>query len=240
MFEANPTIRRISDERIASGSLTYNQVINRTGVLLLLTSVTFALTWRGIQTEQISPVVGFAGSILGFVLGLILAFTQITNPIMIGAYAICQGAALGTISVFVNARYPGIALQAVGGTMGCFLTVLWLYSMRVLRATPLFTKVIIGSLIGIAVLYGVNFIMSLFGVPLGIVTGNSGLSIGLSLFIVAIGALSFVIDFAAIEQAVAEGIDEKYGWRFAFGLIMGLVWLYLEILRLLMKMRSRD
>jgi uncharacterized YccA/Bax inhibitor family protein len=240
MFEANPTIRRLSDGRVQTGALTYNGVIHRTGILLLLTGVTFALTWRGLLTEDISPAVGMAGAIVGLILGLIISFTQATNPFLIGAYAICQGALLGTVSCFVNARYPGIALQAVTGTLGCFTAVLWLYSIRVLRATPIFVKVISAALFAIMALYLVNMIAGLFGHPLGIVNGSSGFSIGLSAVIVIVAALSFVIDFAAIEQAVGDGVDEKYGWLFAFSLLVGLVWLYMEILRLLTKMRSRD
>jgi uncharacterized YccA/Bax inhibitor family protein len=240
MFEVNPAIKRLSESRAISGGLTYNGVINRTGVLVLATGVTFVLTWRGLQTGALSPSLGLAGSIVGLILGLVIIFTRATNPLLIGTYALAQGAALGTISYFVNQRFPGIALQAVAGTLGCFLVVLWLYSMRVLRATPLFAKVIIGALCGIALLYLANLVSSLFGHPLEIVTGNSMFSIGLSAVIVLVGSLSFVLDFAAIEQAVQEGADERDGWHYAFALLLGLIWLYIQILQLLSKLRSRD
>lgn len=223
-----------------SGGLTFNAVINRTGTLVLATGATFVLTWRGLQSGSVSPTLGIVGAIVGLVLGLFIAFTRSTNPIAIGAYAVAEGALLGTISYFANLRYPGIAMQAVGGTLGCFFVVLWLYSMRVLRATPMFVKVVSAAIVGIALLYIVNLVAALFGHPLGIVTGNSTLSIGLSAVIVVVAAISFVIDFAAIEQAVNEGADEREGWYFAFGLLVGLVWLYIEILRLLTKLRSRD
>ena len=99
---------------------------------------------------------------------------------------------------------------------------------------------VMGAIVGIALFYAVDLIAGLFGHPLGIVRGNSGLSIGLSAFIVVIAAISFVIDFAAIEQAIAEGVEERQGWHFAFALLVGLIWLYIEILRLLSKLRSRD
>jgi uncharacterized YccA/Bax inhibitor family protein len=240
MFEANPVIKRLSDERALAGALTYNGVIHRTGVLLLATSVTFALTWRGLQSGDLTPAIGFGGIILGLVLGLVIAFTRLTNPFVIGAYAVCEGAALGTISYFANQKYPGIALQAVAGTFGCFFVVLWLYSLQVLRATPMFVKVITAALLGIVVLYLADFVAGMFGHPFDIVRGNSNFSIGLSAVIIVFASLSFVIDFAAIDQAITEGVEEKQGWRFGFALLVGLVWLYIEILRLLSKLRSRN
>lgn len=240
MFEVNPAIKRLSETRTDSGSLTFNGVINRTGALLLATGVSFGLTWRFLASGDVSPMLGFAGMIVGLVLGLVIIFTHATNPILISAYALAQGTMLGTLSYFVNLKYPGIAMQAVAGTLGCFTVVLWLYSMRVLRATPVFTKVIVGALIGVALLYVVDMVAGLFGHPLEMIHGNSMLSIGISGLIVLLAAVSFVLDFAAIEQAVNEGVDEREGWHFAFALLVGLIWLYVEMLRLLTKLRSRD
>jgi uncharacterized YccA/Bax inhibitor family protein len=178
--------------------------------------------------------------LVGLGLALVIIFTRATNPVLIGAYAATQGLALGVISYFANQRYPGIALQTVAGTLGCFSVVLLLYSLRVLRATPVFVKVISAALIGIVALYAVDLVAGFFGHPLEIVRGNSTGSIGVTAVIVVIAALSFVIDFAAIEQAIDQGVDVRQGWHFAFALLVGLVWLYLEILRLLSKMRSRN
>jgi uncharacterized YccA/Bax inhibitor family protein len=240
MFEANPVIRRVSNERALAGALTYNGVINRTGVLLLTCSVAFALTWRGLQSGDLSPAIGIGGLLVGLVLGLVISFTRITNPVIIGVYALCEGVGLGAISYFMNRQYPGIALQAVAGTFGCFFVVLWLYSLKVLRATPMFVKVVSAAIIGVALLYFVDMIAGFFGHGFEFVRGNSGMSIGLSALIVVLASLSFVIDFAAIDQAIEEGVDEREGWRFGFALLVGLVWLYIEILRLLSKLRSRD
>ncbi len=240
MFEANPTIKRLGDEGVVTTPLTYNGVIHRTGALLLVTSVTFALTWRGLQSGELSPAIGLGGTLAGLVLALIIIFSRATNPLLIGSYAVTQGLALGVISYFANLRYPGIALQAVGGTLGCFFAVLWLYSINVLRATPLFVKVISAALIGIVALYLVDLVAGIFGHPLDIVRGNSGLSIGITAVVVIVAALSFVIDFAAIDEAIAGGVDARQGWRFAFSLLVGLVWLYIEMLRLLSKLRGRN
>ena len=240
MFDANPTIRRLGNEGVVTNPLTYDGVIHRTGALLLITALTFALTWRGLITGAVAPEMGLVGSLVGLVLALAIIFTRATNPFLIGAYALTQGLALGVISYYANERYPGIALQAVAGTIGCFSVVLFLYSMRVLRASPTFVKVIMSALLGIMALYLVDLVAGFFGHPLEIVRGNSGMSIGITAVIVLVASLSFVIDFAAIEQAVTEGADAKQGWRFAFSLLVGLVWLYIEILRLLTKLRSRD
>jgi uncharacterized YccA/Bax inhibitor family protein len=240
MFEVNPAIKRLSETRASAGGLTYNGVINRTGVLLLATGVSFVLTWKGLQSGAVSPSLGTVGAIVGLVLGLFIAFTRATNPLLIVLYALAQGTMLGTVSFFANERFPGIALQAVAGTLGCFCVVLWLYSLRVLRATPVFVKVVVGAMIGVALLYLVDIVAGFFGHPLAILNGNSGLSIGISGLIVLLAAVSFVLDFAAIERAVAEGADERDGWHFAFALLVGLIWLYIEILRLLTKLRSRD
>jgi uncharacterized YccA/Bax inhibitor family protein len=239
MFEANPTIKRLGETGVVTTPLTYNGVTHRTGVLLLVTAVTFGLTWRGLQSGQLSPAIGLGGLLLGLVLALIIIFSRATNPLLIGAYAVTQGVSLGVISYFANARYPGIALQAVGGTLGCFLAVLWLYSIKVLRATPVFVKVISAALLGIMALYLVDLVAGLFGHPLDMVRGNSGLSIGITAVVIIVASLSFVIDFAAIDEAVAGGVDARQGWRFAFSLLVGLVWLYIEMLRLLSKLRSR-
>lgn len=239
MFNANPAIQRLSNDR-ASGTITIDGVIHRTGFLLAITGVSFWATWQGIQAGSVPAGAGIAGILIGFVLALIISFTRTANPILISSYAVAEGVGLGTISYLVNRAYPGIAASAVTCTMGVFLSTLVLYRMRILRATPTFVKVLTGAILGVSVLYLVNLIAGLFGHPLEIVVGNSMGSIALSGFIVLIAALSFVIDFNEIELAVENGADASYAWRCSFGLLVGLVWLYIEILRLMMKLRSRN
>ena len=240
MFQANPAIRRLEHDGVISNPLTYNGVIHRTGALLVVTCITFALTWNGLETGQLSPNVGIGGMIVGLVLGLIIAFTRITTPLLIVPYAAAEGVLLGAVSYFANQRYPGIALEAIIATLGCFFAVLWLYSLKILRATPTFVKVISAALIGIVALYLVGMVSRLLGHPMTFLHDSSTLSIGISVVVIVVASLSFVIDFAAIDEAVAQGVDSRQGWRFAFCLLVGLVWLYLEILRLLSKLRSRD
>jgi uncharacterized YccA/Bax inhibitor family protein len=240
MFQANPTIRRLTGDGVVTNPVTYNGVMHRTGFLVLVTCITFALTWRGLQSGEVLPVAGIAGSLIGLVLALIIIFTRTTNPVLISLYAVTQGLALGVISYFAELQYAGIALQAVGGTIGCFFAVLLLYSMQILRATPVFVKVISAAMLAILALYLVDLVAGLFGHPLAFLRGSSGLSIGITAVIVVVAALSFVLDFAAIDEAVTQGVDARYGWRLAFGLLVGLVWLYIEMLRLLTKLRGRD
>ena len=183
---------------------------------------------------------GIFGAVVGLVLALIIIFTKSSNPFLISCYAAAEGVALGAFSYLAEIRYPGIAAQATAGTMGCFLSVLVLYRTRILKASPAFTKILVSAMLGITLLYVGDFVSGLFGHPFSVVHGNSNLSIGVSVIIVLVAALSFVIDFAQIEEAVQSGADARYAWRCSFGLIVGLVWLYMEILRLLMKSRSRN
>lgn len=240
MFQANPTIRRLETDGTVTNPLTYNGVIHRTGALLVVTCITFGITWNGLETGQFSPNVAIGGMIAGLVLGLLIAFTRITTPFLIVPYAAAEGVLLGAVSYFANQRYPGIAMEAVVATLGCFLVVLCLYSMKVLRATPTFVKVISAALFGIVALYLAGMVFRLFGHPLTFLHDSSTLSIGISIAVIVVASLSFVIDFAAIDEAVTQGVDSRQGWRFAFCLLVGLVWLYLEILRLLTKLRGRD
>lgn len=239
MFEANPALKRVQDSS-SGGTLTVNGVIHRTGILFLLTAAAYGFTWHGVTTGTVPPSAALIASLVGLVLGLVITFGRVTNPFFICAYALAQGAALGVISYFAELRFPGIAFQASATTLGCFATVLAFYRLRILNATPGLVKALTVAMIGIAVLYLVNLVSSLFGHPLGFLQDSSPLSIGISVVIVLVAALSFVVDFAQIEQAVDGGVDERQGWLLAFGILVGLVWLYIEILRLLMKLRSRD
>jgi uncharacterized YccA/Bax inhibitor family protein len=239
MFDANPTIKRISSH-VSAGRLTYDGVVHRTGALLLITVCSFAFSWNGLRDGSVPVGAGMAGLLGGFILGLIIIFTRATNPFLIGAYAVCEGVMLGIISYLTDLKYPGIPLQAVVGTVGCFLTVLALYGYGVLRATPVFVKTILVAMVGICLLYLTDLVCGMFGSPLGFLHGSSLVSIGISAVIVIVASLSFVIDFAAIEEAIGRGVDERFGWHLAFSLLVGLVWLYLEILSLLIKLRNRD
>lgn len=239
MFDSNPALSRSLDNS-ARGSVTVAGVIRRTAFLLGLVGAAFAVTWHGVSTGVIPMGFASIASIAGLLLGLAIIFLMPRNPVAISLYAVLEGAILGTIGYAVEAKYPGVSLQALVGTFGCFAVVLTLYSFRVLRATPGFVKVVIGLMLGVLALYLVDIVASAFGSPLGFLHDSSPLSIGISIGVCLLASISFVIDFSQIEDAVGSGVEEGHAWQFAFGLLVGLIWLYLEVLRLLIKLRSSD
>jgi len=246
MFDANPILTRTTNERRVNGVVTFDNIINRTGILVLVTMATYALAWAGMGANGIGGIapesfgtVAVVASLGSLVLGMYIIFARSCNPVLISLYAAAQGILLGTVSRVADMRYPGIAFETATSTFVIFLLVLGAYRLRILRATPLMMKIIVVGSIGVLALYLINMVGGFFGHSLEIVNGNSNASIGVSVFIVILAAISFVLDFARAEAAVNYGADEAYSWQIAFGLLVGLVWLYLEILRLLSKTRSR-
>jgi uncharacterized YccA/Bax inhibitor family protein len=223
--------------------MTLDDVVVRTVALLLLTGIAGAASW--VLLPAGSPVMALAvigSSLAGLVLGLVIAFARITNPFVISAYAVIEGVLLGVVSRFFEHAYSGIVIQAVIGTFGVFAIMAALYKLKVLRATPRFTRMVIGALIGVVVLSLVNWVVAIFGGNLGLidysVTGEvSWLPIVFSLVCIVVGALTFILDFDAVEQGVRYGLPERYAWYCAFGLLVGLIFLYWQILRLLSYLR---
>jgi uncharacterized YccA/Bax inhibitor family protein len=247
---SNPVLIRLGEAASAERSsigygplttermMSLDDVVVRTVGLLVLTGVSAALSWNLLTGGPILALAAFGSMLAGLVLGLVIAFARITNPVVIGAYAVVEGVLLGLVSKFFEARYPGIVIQAVVGTFGVFAGMAALYKLRVLRATPKFTRFVIGALIGVVVLSMVNWIVAMFGGNLHLVEygvdGKVGfLPIIFSLVCIGVGALTFILDFDMIEQGVRYGLPEKYAWYCAFGLLVGLIFLYWQILRLL-------
>lgn len=213
--------------------MTLDSVVQKTGLLLGILLVTGAVTWTlGLEA------LAFPAVLIGLVLALVITFKRSSNPGLIIAYAAVEGVFIGGISKLFEAQYSGIVLQAAVGTALCFGTVLALYSRGVLRATPRFTKMIIASMVGIFAMYMVNLLLSVFGSSVPGLNSSGPFGVIVSLVIVAVASLSFVLDFDMIERAVAQGAPEKESWRAGFGLVVGLVWLYIEMLRLLSKLRN--
>lgn len=219
-------------------TMTLDDVVVRTVALLAITGITGAASWFLLpDTGGIVFVALIASVLAGLGLGLAISFAQITNPLVISAYAVVEGVLLGVVSRFFEQRFDGIVLQAVVGTFGVFAGMAVLYKMRVLRATPKFARFVMGALIGVVLLMLANFVGAMFGANLGLRdygTGEVGwLPIIFSLVVVGVGALTFILDFDAVEQGVRYGLPERYSWFCAFGILAGLVFVYLEILRLL-------
>ncbi|HEX5740508.1 MAG TPA: Bax inhibitor-1/YccA family protein [Pilimelia sp.] len=216
--------------------MTVDDVVVRTVGLLALVGVSGAVAWRTVPQELALPVL-LGAAVTGLVLGLVIAFARVSNPLVIGAYALVQGAFLGLISKFFEARFPGIVVQAALGTFGTFFLMTGLYRLRVIRATPRFARVVIAAVIGVVALMLVNLVLALFDVNMGLRDGGP-LAIGFSVVCIVVAALTFILDFHQVEEAVRYGLPRKFAWNCAFGLVVGLVWMYLEILRLIGYLRD--
>jgi uncharacterized YccA/Bax inhibitor family protein len=218
-----------------TGRMTLDDVVIRTatvfGVLVLAAGATFAL-------KPSFPIV-LLGMVVGLVLGLVNSFKKNPSPALILAYAVAEGVFVGGISWYYESVWNGLVAQAVLGTLGAFSAMLALYKFRVIRATPRFQRILIIAGAG----YLVIGLVHLLGVMLGwwaSVYSTGGLGILISAFGVVLASLFLVLDFDFIEQGIRNGIPAKFAWTAAFGLVVTLVWLYLEILRLLAILRGNN
>ncbi|HVQ89795.1 MAG TPA: Bax inhibitor-1/YccA family protein [Mycobacteriales bacterium] len=216
--------------------LTLDDVVMKTAACLGVLGATAAVAW----VFDLGAL-GIVGALVGFVLALIISFKQSTNPALILSYAAAEGVFLGGISRLFNDRWPGIVIQAVIGTGAVFGGMLVVYKTGAIRVTPRFTRWMLGALIGVVALMMVNLLAGLFngGHGIGLRDANSpGIAIAFSILCIGIAAFTFLLDFDMIEKAIRQGAPERFAWYAAFGLVVGLVWLYLEILRLLSYFRD--
>lgn len=213
--------------------MTLEGAVNKTAILL---SLCFGGAFIGWNVPALA--------IPSLIIGTILAFVTIfRSPAKAGStapfYAGFEGIALGGITVFAESQYPGIGIQAIGLTFGILASLLFCYKSGIIKPTENFRLMIFSATMGIALLYLVSFIMSFFGSGIGFIHSNGLFGIGFSLFVVGIAALNLVLDFDFIEEGADQGLPKYMEWYGAFSLMVTLVWLYIEILRLLMKIRSR-
>lgn len=217
-----------------TGRLTYDDVIVKTGGLLALLVATGAVTW------VMFPQLFFVGAIVGLVLGLVNAFKREPSPALIVAYTVAQGVFLGGISQAFEAQWSGIVLQAVLATVCTFGACLWLFRSGRVRVTPRFTRWLLFAMVGYLVFSLVNVVMMFAGVGGGdfgpLREGPIGIAVGL--IAVGLASASLIVDFDAIQRGVRNGVPKKYAWSAAFGLMVTLIWLYLEFLRLLAILRG--
>ncbi len=184
------------------------------------------------------PWLLFVAMIAGLGLAVVTAFKPRLAKFTGIAYSLCQGYLLGAISAFYGAQFPGIVAQAIIATLGVFLMMLVLYGLRILRATPKFVKGVIAATFGIAVVYGIMLIANLFGWGESFWSSGSPLGIVISLVVVTVAALNLILDFDFIERGQQMGLPRYMDWYAAFGLLVTLIWLYLEMLRLLARLRQ--
>jgi uncharacterized YccA/Bax inhibitor family protein len=222
-------------------AMTLQGTVNKTGLLLLCVVATAAWTWGMSHSATPGAAIPWmiGGLLGGFVVALVTIFKPAWSPFTAPLYALLEGLALGGISAMFEQRYHGVAIQAVGLTFGTLFVMLMAYKTGVIRATQGFKLGVIAATGGIAVLYLVEMVLAFFHIQVPAINGSGIIGIGFSLFVVIIAALNLVLDFDMIETGVNGGAPKYMEWYGAFGLMVTLIWLYLEILRLLSKLRDR-
>jgi uncharacterized YccA/Bax inhibitor family protein len=227
----------------STGQMTLSGTVNKTGILLLCTMATAAWTWRMFLVDRDpGSVLGLmmVGLIGGLIFSMVTIFKQAWAPVTAPIYALLEGLALGGISAMFEVRYPGIGIQAVSLTFGTLFVLLLAYRSGLIKVTEKFKLGIIAATGGICAFYLLQLVLSFFGFHFTAINGSGPIGIGFSLIVVTIAALNLVLDFDMIEQGVSVGAPKYMEWYGAFAIMVTLIWLYLEILRLLSKMRSRN
>ncbi|MGH8074572.1 MAG: Bax inhibitor-1/YccA family protein [Lysobacter sp.] len=250
MRSGNPALKESTFLDLGSGAIvrddgnvmTLNGTVNKTGMLLLLCVFSAAFTWSQVSTP--AGIVGAApymwgGLIGGLVLALVTIFKKEWSPISAPAYAVVEGLFLGAISAMYNHMYEGIVMQAVLLTFGTLFAMLFCYRSGLIKATENFKMGVAAATGGIFLVYLASMVLGFFGINIPMIHESGLVGIGFSLVVVVVAALNLVLDFDFIETGVEKGAPKYMEWYGAFGLIVTLVWLYIEFLRLLSKLQSR-
>lgn len=218
--------------------MTIDDVVVKTVTLLGITGATAVAAWTLIPDALVGPA-WIGAALTGLVLGLVISFMRIANPALVLAYAVVEGVFVGMVSKFFETLYDGIVLQAATATFGVFFVMAALYKARVIRATPKFVRGMVAVMAGLFAVMLINFVLAMFDINTGLRDG-SPLAIGFSLVCIVVASLSFILNFNEIEEGVRMGLPARYSWTAAFGILVGLVWLYIEILRLLSYFQGDD
>lgn len=236
---SNPVLTNKAFEVQADGqAMTIQGTVNRSIFLFLLLLITASLSWRLAEYDaDLLSVLMWPSAIAGFVLALITIFAKKYSMITAPLYAAAEGFFLGAISMVYNSFYSGIVLQAVLLTAAILGVMLFAYKTGLIKATQKFRSGVLIATGGIALVYLASFVMNMFGMSMPYLHDGGPIGIGISVFIVIIAALNLILDFSFIEQASQSNAPKYMEWYAAFGLMVTLVWLYLEILRLLGKIR---
>jgi len=219
---------------VGSERMTLDGTVNKTGILLGLCFIGAIISWN-----IPNPFFIVGGALVGFGLAIYTSFVPRNAGITAPIYAFVEGLFLGGVSLMFEVQYPGIAIQAIGLTFGTLASLLFFYKSGLIKPTENFRLMIFSATFGIMILYLVSIVMSFFGSGIGFIHSNGIFGIGFSLFVVSIAALNLVLDFDFIEQGSENNQPKFMEWYGAFSLMVTLIWLYLEILRLLAKLRSR-
>jgi uncharacterized YccA/Bax inhibitor family protein len=247
MRTANPTLNDstfagFGRNVLTDEAMTISGTVNKTGLLLLMLLLSAGWTWRLYYTPEGQQALipwMLGGVIGGFVTAIVLVFRKDWALVLAPLYALLEGLAIGGISSIFEGRYPGIVIQAVGLTFGTLFGLLMAYRSGLIRATENFKLGVVAATGGIALFYLVTMVLGFFGIHIPYIHESGLIGIGFSFFVVVVAALNLVLDFDFIEQGAKQGAPRYMEWYGAFGLMVTLVWLYLEIMRLLAKMMSR-
>lgn len=225
-----------------TGHMTIQGTVNKVFLMLLLVVLSASYTWKFMDAGNTTALSGFmiGGAIGGMIVAFITVFKKTLSPYTAPIYSVLEGLFLGGISAYFNAQFPGIVMNAVALTFGTLFGLLLAYKSGWIKVTQNFRLGVVAATFGIAFAYFFSFILGLFGIHLGFIHGNGPVGIIVSLVIVVVAALNLVLDFDFIESGAEAGAPKYMEWYGAFGLMVTLIWLYIEFLRLLAKIYSRD
>jgi len=221
---------------------TINKTLTMLGFVGIIALIAYSIC---LQNPGYTWIFTIGGGIGGFVMALAIFWIRPAQPqVLIGIYAILEGLFVGAFSFYVENYYlggsEGVVLQALVGTVAVFITMLTLYRMRIIQATQKLTLAVVSMVFAIMMIYMFNFILSFMGASVPFLHSNGPIGIGISVVFTGVAALCLILDFAAIENGVKFGAPKNMEWYAAFGLLITLVWLYIEVLKLIAKINSRD
>ncbi len=241
---SNPALNEKAFQgQIATGeAMTVQGTVNKTGVLLLCVIATSAWTWGLSHSPEPQSAIPWmmGGLVGGFIAALVTIFKKTWAPLTAPIYALLEGLVLGGISAIFEKSYPGVAFQAIGLTFGVLFAMLLAYKTGLIRATQGFKMGVIAATGGIAVFYLAEMVLGFFHITVPAVNGSGIIGIGFSLLVVIVASLNLVLDFDMIESGAKMNAPKYMEWYGAFGLMVTLIWLYLEMLRLLSKLQRRN
>lgn len=247
-FLSNKSFTAVSrkEEMHNASVIDYNQemtlsgTINKTLILFLLLTAAAMVTWWMTFNGMNPMVPTIGGAIIGLILVFVAAFKPQYSGYLAPGYAFFEGLFIGGISAIFEVKYPGIVVQAVSATLVTFLVCLGLFKYKIVKVTEQFRSVVVAATLAIVTFYLISWLLSMFTSFMPVHHGNSMMSIGISVFVIIVAALNLFLDFDSIEQGVQRKMPKYMEWFGAMGLMITLVWLYIEFLRLLSKLNSRD
>ncbi len=239
----NPTLTadtfKVGPRAHGEEAMTINGTVNKTGLSLLILVAMASITWNMGMKGELSPLYIWGGAIGGFIVAMVTIFKKTWAPTTTPLYAALEGLFLGGLSAMFEMKYPGIVSQAVFLTFGTLGALLFAYKSGVIKATENFKLGVVAATGGIMIVYVINLVMGFFGSSIPLIHSSGTFGILFSLFVVVVAALNLVLDFDFIEAGAEQGAPQYMEWFGAFGLLVTLIWLYLEILHLLSKLKER-